>query len=140
MLCAADAEGYVSSHQHPSSSLDAGWPFPVWPQVPGSNGWMGVTAGWHFYEEPGGWEIVVHHVREEREESFPHATGLPATQVWELTDLQDQGLVASNRSWKLSATGPAPTLTSPRGVTLDTFNCPYVQIRWRTDGEVRPGL
>jgi len=33
------------------------WPFPHWSQVPGQDGFRGVTAGWHFYDEKLGWEI-----------------------------------------------------------------------------------
>jgi hypothetical protein len=130
-----DAEGYVSAQQHPSSSLDDGWPFPVWPQVPG--GWQGVTAGWHFYEEPAGWEIVIQHVKENPQE-FPNVMGVAATRVWTLDQLEDGGLVASNRAWKLKANGLFPAMTSPEGVELDAFNAPYIQIRWNFTGQFDP--
>lgn len=129
-----DAEGYVSCQQHPSSSLDDGWPFPVWPQVPGTNGYKNVTAGWHFYEEPAGWEIVIQHVQK-NPKAFPNMMGVAATKAWALDQMKDEGLVATNRAWKLKATGPQPMMTSPEGVELDAFNCPYIQLRWNFTGE-----
>jgi hypothetical protein len=130
-----NAEGYVSAQQHPSSSLDDGWPFPVWPQVP--NGTKGVTAGWHFYEEPADWEIVIQYVKN-NPQLFPDALGVAATKGWKLDQMDDSGLVASNRTWKLRTTGALPLMTSPEGVELDSFNCPYVQIRWNFTGEFNP--
>jgi hypothetical protein len=131
-----DAEGYVFSQQHLSSSLDDGWPFPVWPQIPGSH--EGISGGWHFYENPEGWEIVINHVRKNRK-AFPHNTGIPATEVWELQDLRSNGLDPLTRSWNLEVTGPSPMLISPEETTLDAFNCPFVQIRWTFTGELPEG-
>ncbi|MEI8207075.1 MAG: hypothetical protein WCG03_09385, partial [Kiritimatiellales bacterium] len=119
-----DAEGYVSCQQHPSSSQDDGWPFPVWPQVPGGVGaYKGVTAGWHFYEEPASWEVVIQHVQK-NPKAFPNTMGVAATKVWNLDQMEDQGLVTTTRAWKLKTTGPQPKMTSPERVELDAFTCP----------------
>ena len=134
------AEGYVATQQHPSSSHDEGWPFPVWPHVfglngyePGASAYKGVTAGWHFYEEPAGWEIVIKEVNSHREK-YPGVMGAEAVKVWQLDQMESDGLVVSNRTWKLKTTGTLPLMTSPEGVQLDPFNCPYIQIRWVADG------
>ncbi len=126
-----DAEGYVAAQQHGASSHDLGWPFPHWVQVPGENGFRGVTAGWHFYDKKLGWEICYDPAREFAPEHFGEA----ATKTWELDDLESSGLFEEKHAWKLAVTGADPTLTSPEGVELDAFNCPYIQIRWKAECE-----
>ncbi|RKX44938.1 MAG: hypothetical protein DRP64_05550, partial [Verrucomicrobia bacterium] len=73
-----DDEGYLFAQQHGASSHDHGWPFPHWIQVPGKNGSDGVTAGWHFYDNPSDWEIVYTPAREARPQYFSVA----ATETW----------------------------------------------------------
>lgn len=122
-------DGYVAAQQHGASSHDLGWPFPHWVQVPGTNGFRGVTAGWHFYDEKLGWEICYDPAREFAPEHFGDA----AVKTWGLRNLKSDGIVEEKHAWKLEATGGFPIMTSPANVTLDSFNCPYIQIRWKAD-------
>jgi hypothetical protein len=125
-----DEAGYVAAQQHGASSHDLGWPFPHWSQVPGKDGFRGVTAGWHFYDEKLGWEICYTPTRNFAPEHF----GKAATKTWELKNLKSEGLVEEKHAWKLSTNFGVPSMTSPEGVSLDPFNCPYIQIRWHTEG------
>ena len=125
-------EGYVMSQQHGASSHDHGWPFPHWSQVPGKDGFRGVTAGWHFYDEKLDWEICYDSSRNYAPEHFGEA----ATKMWELNNLKSEGVFEEKHAWKLTADFGTPSMTSPEGVSLDPFNCPYIQIRWHTkDGK-----
>ena len=133
------AEGYVQTQQHMATSHDFGWPFPHWSQVPLPDGFRGVTAGWHFYDKPFGWEVCYASARKSAPEHF----GAAAAGSWELSNLESEGIFEPKHAWKLKATGKLPTLTSPQSVTLDSFNCPYIQIRWNAEGDaatVRPYL
>lgn len=121
-------DGYVAAQQHGASSHDLGWPFPHWVQVPGPNGFRGVTAGWHFYDNKLGWEICYDSARAFAPEHFGEA----ATQRWSFQGLESFGINQEKNAWELKRVG-APVLTSPEGVTLDPFNCPYIQIRWKGD-------
>jgi hypothetical protein len=123
-----DDEGYVMSQQHGASSHDHGWPFPHWVQVPLTNGFRGVTAGWHFYDNPLGWEICYAPAREFAPEHFGEA----ATKTWSFQGLENLGINQEQNAWELKVTGE-PVLTSPEGVHLDPFNCPFIQIRWKGD-------
>ncbi len=124
-------DGYVAAQQHGASSHDLGWPFPHWVQVPGTNGFRGVTAGWHFYDEKLGWEICYDAAREFAPEHFGEA----ASRAWKLDGLTSLGIFEPKHAWKLMATGKTPLLTSPASVTLDPFNCPFIQIRWKAECE-----
>lgn len=125
-------DGYVLTQQHGASSHDHGWPFPHWIQVPGDAGFRGTTAGWHFYDEKLNWEICYDASREYAPEHF----GQAATKTWETVGLKSKGIFEKNHAWKLKVSGKQPMLTSPEGVELDSFNCPFIQIRWNTDGDV----
>ncbi|MDF7822605.1 hypothetical protein P4B35_01165 [Pontiellaceae bacterium B12227] len=125
-------DGYVLTQQHGASSHDHGWPFPHWIQVPYENGFRGTTAGWHFYDEPLGWEICYQPSRDYAPEHF----GKAATKTWETDGLKSKGLFEKKHAWKLKVSGKQPTLTSPEGVELDAFNCPFIQIRWNADGDM----
>lgn len=120
-----DAEGYVDTHQHFSHAHDRGWPFPMWTLAAN-----GITAGWHFQpiEEVPGW--VGDSMRHRQDDTF---CGEKAIAQWTLDDLLSEGLV--NNAWRVSTTGPEAAITSPEGLTLDAFNCPYLQIRWSRSGE-----
>jgi len=48
--------------------------------------------------------------------------------------LESNGINQEKNAWELRATGGFPILTSPEGVELDPFNCPYIQIRWNVEG------
>ena len=124
-----DDEGYVMSQQHGATSHDHGWPFPHWIQVPGKGGFKGVTAGWHFYDNPKGWEICYRPARDYVPERFSEE----ATKRWHLNDLKGGGINQDRNAWALEPVGPTPVLTSPKGVHLDPFNCPYIQVRWKAD-------
>jgi len=126
-----DNEGYVFAQQHGASSHDHGWPFPHWIQVPGENGSEGVTAGWHFYDTPSDWEIVYKPARE----WLPSHFSLAATKTWTLQGLESEGIDQEKNAWVLRSAGGFPALTSPEGVELDPFNCPFIQIRWNVEGE-----
>lgn len=130
-------EGYIMTQQHGATSHDHGWPFPHWSQVPGETGFRGVTAGWHFYDDPLGWEICYPGARGAAPEHFSEE----ATRRWGRSGLESEGIVEARHAWRLRATDGFPTLTSPEGVHLDPFNTPFVQIRWHTDGDterIRP--
>lgn len=120
-----DAEGYVDTHQHFSHAHDRGWPFPMW-----TLGGNGITAGWHFQplDQVPGW--VGDSMRHRKDDTF---CGENAAAQWTLNDVQSDGIV--NNAWHLSTTGPNATLTSPEGLMIDAFNCPYVQIRWSRSGD-----
>ncbi|MFA5688633.1 MAG: glycosyl hydrolase family 65 protein [Kiritimatiellales bacterium] len=128
-----NSEGFISAQQHPANSLDIGWPFPVWPQVPG--GHKGISAGWHFYDEPWPWELVIKNVRN-HPKMYPDVMGAAAAKAWTLDQMTDGGLIPARRVWKLDAAGTHPSLTSPAGTTLDAYNCPYIQIRWSSSGAI----
>lgn len=129
-------DGYVASQQHGANSHDLGWPFPHWVQVPGSNGFHGVTAGWHFYDQKLNWEICYDPARKFAPEHFGEA----ASKVWNLEGLTSDGIFELKHAWKLTAAGSDSVLTSPEGVELDSFNCPYIQIRWNMDGATPDGM
>ncbi|QHI70678.1 glycosyl hydrolase family 65 protein [Tichowtungia aerotolerans] len=122
-------KGYVASQQHGASSHDLGWPFPHWVQVPLENGFRGVTAGWHFYDNKLGWEICYDPAREFAPEHFGEA----ATERWSSRGVESRGINQKKNAWELKALGETAVLTSPEDVTLDPFNCPYIQIRWEAD-------
>ena len=123
-----DDEGYVMTQQHGASSHDHGWPFPHWVQVPLEEGFRDVTAGWHFYDNKQGWEICYDMVQE----SAPGHLGEAATKKWSTQGVKSLGINQQRNAWELKVTGQ-PVLTSPAGVYLDPFNCPYIQIRWYGD-------
>jgi len=130
-------DGYVLTQQHGASSHDHGWPFPHWIQVPYENGFRGTTAGWHFYDEKLDWEICYDASREYAPEHFGEA----ATKTWKMDALKSEGIFEEKHAWKLKVSADQPTLTSPKGVELDSFNCPFIQIRWNVDEQetaVRP--
>lgn len=127
-----DSEGYLFAQQHGASSHDHGWPFPHWIQVPGENGSKGVTAGWHFYDNPSDWEILYAPARE----ALPRHFSVAATETWTLQGLESKGINQEKNAWELRATGGFPTLSSPEGVELDPFNCPFIQIRWNVEGGI----
>lgn len=114
-----DPEGYTATHQHASIAHQLGWPFPFWNQ--GKRGF-----GWHFsfthtigmswrqkdVNKPDGWVVTCGH---------PDA---PADDGWALTITNSAGLI----------------LPPPR--TFDTFESPFIQLRWKTTGfkALRPCL
>lgn len=119
-----DAEGYVATHQHFSHAHEWGWPFPYWAQTP-----AGLTAGWHFQDNGPGWvwDFTLRHIPDSR---FGRAR---AIEGWDLRDLKSEGIVGA--AWRLTATGPAPALTTPADVAIDAACAPFVQLRWRRSGK-----
>lgn len=122
-----DADGYVHSHQHFSHAHDHGWPFPLWPQVPG--GHRGFTAGWHFQDDGPDWQWIWPMIRGWG--AAEHYT-VNATLGWELENAVSHGLVDGR--WRVESTGPSPALITPASITIDAFNAPFVQLRWKRSG------
>lgn len=124
------AEGYVYTHQHFSHSNDYGWPFPVWTQAGDIES---KTAGWHFQEleEVKGWAGD-----QLRAWQLDQYAGQKAAEAWKTKDLQSKGIVENH--WKLESTGPSPMLTSPGGMTVDAFNAPFLQLRWKRSAIQNP--
>jgi len=129
-----DAEGYVLTQQHGASSHDHGWPFPHWIQVPLKDGFKGVTAGWHFYDQKLGWEICYDPARKAAPDHF----GRAAAERWRFQSLESRGIHPGKNALELKTTGGFPTMTSPDGVTFDSFNAPFIQIRWNVAGNSSP--
>ena len=121
-----DEEGYVHTHQHFSHCHNHGWPFPIWAQIYG--GYEGYTYGWHFQDQGPGWVWQFKMV----EKGSPNA-GQSAADSWELVNVESLGII--NSVWQLSSKGVSPTIISPKGVELDSFNSPYIQIRWKRTGK-----
>ncbi len=116
-----DREGYIWTHQHFSHAHEQGWPFPMWTQAP--SGPDGYTAGWHFQDDGPGW--VWDRLRREPNSPFCRAK---AMEGWELTNVRSLGI--QDKKWQLEATGPSPAIITPRSVTIDAFNAPFLQLRW----------
>ena len=115
------SEGYVSSHQHFSQAHDLGWPFPSWAQADSNPDLVkGKAVGWHFQplDKVRGW-VGAHYLRRWKKEEY---VGQTAASLWELENVRSLG-VEENR-WRLEATGPSPTITTPQGYTFDAFNAP----------------
>lgn len=106
-----DKDGYVSIHQHASIAHPLGWPFPFWNQGTGG-------IGWHFSFKDtvgGGW-------RQEH---------LNTTDGWVVTGAAD-GKIGED-GWKLTLTAARASITAPPHNT-DTFNAPFLQLRWKATG------
>lgn len=122
-----DPDGYIHTHQHFSHAHEAGWPFPLWTQVP--EGPLGVTAGWHFQKQGPGWALADAHRL-----GLNDHLGEQATTGWKLRDVVSDGV--KDGRWQLRATGPDPAVEPPLPQGIDAFNCPFLQLRWlRTPGE-----
>lgn len=128
-----DDEGYVKTHQHFSHAHDDGWPFPLWPQVPG--GEQGITAGWHFQEDGPDWMWIWPMLK--KGGRLAHY-GTPATRAWELVNLRSEGIV--DGKWRLVSTGPSPAIISPATVVIDAFNAPFLQLRYKRSGQPPLGV
>ncbi len=128
-----DAEGYVSCHQHISHAHDLGWPFPLWTQSHMSVEQVaGRTAGWHFQSDfPPHW--VGNYLRSWNRPEF---YGEGAVNAFVLENLASQGIV--DNAWRLQATGPSPKLTTPEGAVIRAQDAPFLQLRWKRDGEINP--
>ena len=125
-----DREGYIWTHQHFSHAHEQGWPFPMWTQAP--SGPDGYTAGWHFQDDGPGW--VWDRLRREPDSPFCRAK---AMEGWELVNVRSLGI--QDKKWQLETTGPSPTITMPRNVTIDAFNAPFLQLRWLRTPPPTPG-
>ncbi|HVM50660.1 MAG TPA: glycosyl hydrolase family 65 protein [Candidatus Acidoferrum sp.] len=106
-----DPEGYVATHQHASIAHQLGWPFPFWNQ--GRRG-----CGWHF--------------------SFKNTAGpgwrpndLSKPDGWTLTGARDAGI--NEDGWRIEVTNAAAVITAPAW-NCDTFEVPFLQIRWQASG------
>jgi len=120
-----DPDGYVYTHQHFSQAHETGWPFPLWTQADsGPDKVAGKTAGWHFQSDGPGWvwDYALRHWK------TPQWKGETAAASWDLDNVKSLGI--SDSKWQLEATGDSPTITSPRGVKIEAFQSPFLQIRW----------
>lgn len=106
-----DSEGYVSTQQHASIAHPYGWPFPFWNQGQGG-------MGWHF--------------------SFKDTVGLPwrpdklsTTDGWTLAGTDDDGI--GEDGWNLKLTSAKASISTPK-CSIDTFQSPFIQLRWRATG------
>jgi len=106
-----DPEGYVATHQHASIAHQLGWPFPFWNQ--GRRG-----CGWHF--------------------SFKNTAGpgwrpkdLNKPDGWRLEGAKDAGVAEDG--WRLEITNAAALITAPAR-KCDTFEMPFLQLRWQATG------
>ncbi len=116
-----DREGYIWTHQHFSHAHEQGWPFPMWTQAP--SGPEGYTVGWHFQDDGPGW--VWDKLRREPHSPFCRAQ---AIEDWELVNVRSLGI--QDKKWQLEASGPSPAITTPRTVSIDALNAPFLQLRW----------
>lgn len=114
-----DPEGYVATHQHQSIAHQLGWPFPFWNQ--GRHGF-----GWHF--------------------SFKNTIGpgwrpneLSKPDGWQISGGRAIGV--NEDGWQLEITNADAVVTPPAWM-CDTFEVPFVQIRWQVSGlgEFQPYL
>jgi hypothetical protein len=118
-----DADGYVQSHQHFSSSHDGGWPFPLWPQMVG--GHVGHTWGWHFQEANGkGWIWEFGMVQKDT----PY-TGTMAANSWRLDGAESRGI--EDGLWHVQLLEPDATLTTPVQMRIHAHTTPFLQVRWK---------
>lgn len=126
-----DPDGYIQTHQHFSHCHDGGWPFPLWPQVYGGS--AGYTAGWHFQDSGPGWvwEYKMVHPN-------TPVTGQMATEAWRVSGAASRGMTGN--FWTLVTEAPDALLTSPEGTVIDAQNAPFIQLRWRRDGQPRRGV
>jgi hypothetical protein len=135
-----DDEGYVNTHQHFSHAHDWGWPFPVWTQAGmGPGEWQGITAGWLFQEQPDlrGW--AADYLKQSPELSKYY--GSEAVQSWHvLSSYKSEGIV--DKAWQVSPIEPVSKkpfeLHWPEGVSIDAFNAPFIQIRWKSEFPLPP--
>lgn len=106
-----DPEGYVATHQHASIAHQLGWPFPFWNQ--GRRG-----CGWHF-----SFKDTVDEGWRPRDLSKPDG--------WTLDRARAIGL--ADDGWSLEVTN-ADALITPPPWKIDTFEVPFLQLRWKFSG------
>ncbi len=126
-----DPEGYVWTHQHFSHAHEHGWPFPMWTQAP--QGPDGYTAGWHFQQDGKGW--VWDNLRKKPESPFARDNAIKG---WELENVRSLGIAGDN--WQLESTGASPAIVTPAGYAIDSFNAPFLQLRWTRAPKAPPGV
>jgi glycosyl hydrolase family 65 len=125
-----DDEGYVMTHQHFSHAHDHGWPFPLWTQSGNHPDRVkGKTVGWHFQplDKVPGW--AGDNLRHWKKAEY---VGDKAVSLWGLQNIKSLGI--QNNRWRLETTGPSPAIITPKGYSLDAFNAPYLQLRWKRTG------
>jgi len=127
---AQDSEGYISTHQSSFYAHDMGWPFPYWihaTRKPSDS--VGHTAGWMFQNEAD----LNPTVRFLVDWKMTQFYGEPAIAGWELHNLKSLGI--TDKKWQLQSTGDSPSITTPKGVEIDAFQAPFLQLRWVRKGE-----
>jgi hypothetical protein len=123
-----DPEGYVCSHQHFALANDWGWPFPSWAHANNNADLIkGTTYGWHFQplKAVRGW-VGGQFLRRWKKEEY---VGESAISKWQLDNVKSYGIV--NNCWHLETDGTSPTIVTPVGYSIDAYNAPYLQLRWK---------
>ncbi|PWU16553.1 MAG: hypothetical protein C5B50_13230 [Verrucomicrobia bacterium] len=103
-----DPEGYVATHQHASIAHQLGWPFPFWNQ--GRHGF-----GWHFSFK----NTAIPGFR---------PNDLASTNGWLISGGRDGGM--NEDGWQLEITNSSALITPPAW-KCDSFEVPFIQIRWK---------
>ena len=124
-----DAEGYVSSEQHYSHAKDDGWPFPVFWNSWAITGTVKDTCGYIFTNDPNNVHIFSHGYAPELLR-LGHM-GDKAIDKWEWQDMSSQGI--NGATWNVTTTGDNPSITTKDGLLIDTYSCPFMQIRIGND-------
>lgn len=117
-------DGYINTHQHYSHSHEQAWPFPLWIQGYDVENKTG-AVGWHFNHSGPGWMWDMFFVND-KESPFARDKALEG---WKLKNVESFGIV--DNKWKLKSTGKNPSVSMPNTVTIDAFNSPYMQLRWK---------
>ena len=113
-----DADGYVDTDQGRYFAHTMGWPFPVWSDGRGGQGWhfsFKDTPGWY---RPNGGKIV-------------------STAGWVLQGGDDKGI--DGKGWNLILRRPGAAVLTPPAA-IDSAQAPFLQLRWRAArlGPARP--
>ena len=106
-----DTDGYVATHQHASIAHQLGWPFPFYNQGQGG-------FGWHYSFK----NTIGPNWR-------PHDLNKPGD--WTLAGAHDGGL--NEDGWKVELSAARAT-AAPPAKKVDTYNSPFVQLRWSATG------
>lgn len=131
-----DDDGYVSTEQHFSHALDDGWPFPLFWQVPGENGFIGYTCGYLFQNNPASIVAMMSfYVTEMQKMGY---MGDKALNHWVTADLDSDGI--KNEAWELKSTGKSPSITTADGFKIEAFCAPFMQIRLASDAKETDNL
>jgi hypothetical protein len=109
-----EADGYIATHQHANIAYTNGWPFPMW--TAGEGGW-----GWHFSFK----NTVTPPFR-------PGTLNTPDD--WKRIGVEDRGV--DGDGWNVTLTKRNAAIVTPMAPIgpIDTFQAPFLQLRWRGTG------